>query len=399
MDNQIKKLERETYKLLNNVETLIGNIVQLRHENTKFKKYLNINKEFNSKYKDLISKNHTIIKKNTDSIKKIISKATENIDTIFKKLKKDNDLLSVNSMSDSMSDSMITTLAKFTKDKKRKFNAIEMDDSDIYFRFLTSKRGHRVDYQKYTATNLYNSTLDNRFEPSIHNYYIIEPYLLKDFEISRYLLQPMAEALSYIPDEHYILCPLYQPEKLNDPYDSYEWSDFQLGFTGTLTEDEVKDGVPDYKKGFERELGEELGLKLTDSTVIQEFPVTKCNNYHASKLIKMYNIDLKYLENNTIRTTPSKSDDDKKYKIGGFIHSNFINVLQYLDSNIILESNADKIVGIVAVKALFAKQKYSEKFNIQYEFVPTPPPEVKRRKLTPEQPKRQTSVPSWMIKK
>ena len=397
MDNQIKKLERETYKLLNNVENLINNIVQLRHENTKFKKYLNINKEFNCKYKDLINKNQASIKKNTDSIKQIISQATQNIDTIFKKLKKDNELRSIN---DSMSDSMITTLAKFTKDKKRKFNAIEMDDSDVYFRFLTSKRGHRVDYQTYIANNLHNSTLDNRFDPSIHQYYIIEPYLLKDFEISRYLLQPMAEALSYIPDDHYILCPLYQPEKLNDPHDTYEWSDFQLGFTGTLTEDEVKDGVPDYKKGFERELGEELGLKLSDSTILQEFPVAKCNNYHTSKLIKMYNIDLKYLENNTIRTTPSKSDDDKKYKIGGFIHSNFINVLQYLDSNIILESNADKIVGIVAVKALFAKQKYSEKFNIQYEFVPTPPPEIKRRKLTPpEQPKRKTSVPTWMLKK
>jgi hypothetical protein len=76
-----------------------------------------------------------------------------------------------------------------------------------------------------------------------------------------------------------------------------------------------------------------------------------------------------------------------------------MNILQFLDSNIILESNADKIVGIVAVKAIFAKQKYAEKFNIQYPFVPTPAPVIKKRKITPEQPKRKTSVPSWMLKK
>ncbi len=395
MDNQVKKIEKDTYKLLNKVEELIKSILETRHENTKFKKYLNINQDLNSKYRELISKNQVNIKNNTELIKKLISEAKQNIDNISKKLKNDNSF----SIQNGRSDSMISTLTKATKDKKRKFHAIEIDDSDIYFRFLTSKRGQRVDYQKYIANNLHNSTLDNRFEKSIHNYYIIEPYLLKDFEISRYLLQPMADALSYIPDEHYILCPLYQPNKLNDPYDSYEWSDFQLGFTGTLTENEITDDIPDFKKAFERELGEELGLKLTDDTILQEFPVTKCNNYHTSQLIKMYNIDLKDLENNTIKTTPSTSPDVKKYKIGGFIHSNFMNILQFLDSNIILESNADKIVGIVAVKAIFAKQKYAEKFNIQYPFVPTPAPVIKKRKITPEQPKRKTSVPSWMLKK
>ena len=65
MDNQVKKIEKDTYKLLNKVEELIKSILETRHENTKFKKYLNINQDLNSKYRELISKNQVNIKNNT----------------------------------------------------------------------------------------------------------------------------------------------------------------------------------------------------------------------------------------------------------------------------------------------------------------------------------------------
>ena len=69
---------------------------------------------------------------------------------------------------------------------------------------------------------------------------------------------------------------------------------------------------------------------------------------------------------NTEQKRPSKSPDVKKFKIGGYIHSNLINILNYLNSDIILSSNEDDLVGIVAVKGLFAKEQYSSKFKIQY---------------------------------
>jgi len=244
------------------------------------------------------------------------------------------------------------------------------DKSEIYFHFFADKKENKikVSYEDYIKHYRRNSTLDDRFNTiETTRIYSIDSSLLTRCEISTYLEEPMAHALMNIPDENYILCPLYSPRYKNISSDNYEWSDFQIGFTGTLKNKEIHKGVPDYFEGYKRELSEELGLLINSVSTIEEFKeISYTDEYRRPKNIEMYNIELSDLVLNTEQTRPSKSPDIKTLKIGGYIHSNLTNVLKYLNSDIILSSNEDNLVGIVAVKSEFAKEKYSSKFKIKY---------------------------------
>ena len=140
---------------------------------------------------------------------------------------------------------------------------MKFDKSEVFFHFFSKEKKIKVSYDDYTKHYLKNSSLDDRFNDiEKTNVYSIDSSLLTKGEISTYLEEPMAHALSNIPDENYILCPLYRPRARNDALDNYEWSDFQIGFTGTLKKKEIHRDVPNFYEGFQRELSEELGLLI-----------------------------------------------------------------------------------------------------------------------------------------
>ena len=250
--------------------------------------------------------------------------------------------------------------------------------SKIYFHFFAFAKEKKIklSFEDYIKNFNKNSTLDDRFQDvdGTDIIYSFDDVNLLKREISTYLEEPMAIALSYVPDENYILCPLYKPPKknINDITDNYEWSDFQLGFTGTLKSNEIVRGFPDYYD------------------VVSEFDELEyTDDYGKTKNIKIYNINLAQLELNKKVKKPSSFKDVKREKIGGFVHSNELNVLKYLNSDIILSSNEDNLVGVVAVKATFAKKYYGEKFNIKYQ---------KNPKLKKSVAKKSTRIPTWMKK-
>jgi len=268
--------------------------------------------------------------------------------------------------------------------------------SKIYFHFFASAKEKKIklSHEDYIKNFNKNSTLDDRFQDvdGTDIIYSVDDVNLLKREVSTYLEEPMAIALSYVPDENYILCPLYKPSKknINDITDNYEWSDFQLGFTGTLKSNEIVRGFPDYYEGYKRELSEELGLVIKNDDVVSEFDLIEyTDDYGKTKNIKIYNINLSQLELNKKVKKPSSFKDVKKEKIGGFVHSNELNVLKYLNSDIILSSNEDNLVGVIAVKAIFAKKYYGEKFNVKYQ----KNPQVKKSVA-----KKSTRIPSWMTK-
>lgn len=250
---------------------------------------------------------------------------------------------------------------------------MKLKNSKVYFHFFADAKEKKikVSHEDYLKHYIKNSTLDDRFEDVKEtNIYSIDYDYLSKREISTYLEEPMAISLSYVPDDHYILCPLYRPmlKNMNDPTDNYEWSDFQLGFTGTLKVSEIYRGIPNYYEGYERELSEELGLTIPRYDVMKEFDrIEYKDDYGRVKNIKMYNINLENLKLNTKTKKPSAIKDQKNEKIGGYIHSKELSVLKYLNSDIILSSNEDNLAGIVAVKASIAKEIYGKKFNIKYE--------------------------------
>ena len=132
---------------------------------------------------------------------------------------------------------------------------------------------------------------------------------------------------SKIPHSHFIICPVYKHSKTEDI------SDIQPGFTGHV------EGKETYIQAFSREAGEEIGLvpkiPLEPVFTSKKFTIYSVNIAHCSKV--------------------SESDVSKHseyipltlHKIGGFIHGDFDDVLQYLNSQIYRYNNTDlDIIGL-----------------------------------------------------
>jgi hypothetical protein len=132
---------------------------------------------------------------------------------------------------------------------------------------------------------------------------------------------------SKIPQNHFIICPVYKHTKTEDV------SDIQPGITGHV------EGKETDIQAFSREAGEEIGLipniPLEPVFTSKKFTIYSVNITDCSK-VSSGNVD-KYSDYKPLSL----------HKIGGFIHGDFNNVLQYISSQIYRYNNIDlDIIGL-----------------------------------------------------
>jgi len=136
----------------------------------------------------------------------------------------------------------------------------------------------------------------------------------------------------HIPDDHYVLCPLYY-----DP-DTGNYLDFQFGATET------------YKKGesnvsaFYRCLGEELGLYYNS----EREPYIENFKYSGKQWI-MSIIDIKNLKSITKPKDEVNIDDDRSRKMAIIVHGKKEDIMKYIRSSLVLDKSEDKLGGVVAL--------------------------------------------------
>ena len=181
--------------------------------------------------------------------------------------------------------------------------------------------------------------------------------ILKDSEnkISKLLPNIMKEALynKDIKDDMYILCPVYQ---LNEEKDYLDYSNFQIGITGS-----IKHG-DSYYRTFVKELGEELGLQPVKGYKFNEY-----KNFFKEKVKIVYIVNIIKLKPVTESLDFDKGIDNRNIKIGSIIYGVKNNILNFLSTkNIILNQSNDKIIGIVALNVKYAKNYISYISYISY---------------------------------
>lgn len=132
---------------------------------------------------------------------------------------------------------------------------------------------------------------------------------------------------SKIPQNHFIICPVYKHSKTEDI------SDLQPGITRHVESKET------HTEAFSREAGEEIGL----------IPKIPLEPVFTSKKFTIYSVNI----NDCSKVTESDVDKDSEYipitlhKIGGFIYGDFNDVLEYISSHIYRYNNVDlDIIGL-----------------------------------------------------
>ena len=220
----------------------------------------------------------------------------------------------------------------------------------IYIKYIDNKKQIKASYDDYIKHFKRGSTLDDRFinlEKST-NIYAISVDKIRPTEISRYKIDCMIEKIIELDRSEYILCPMYSSSGRKNIYnDPYEWSDIQIGMTGTLKSNEIIDGHDyDYMASFERELGEELGLVVGDISNVKSYDIMLTNNLSN---IKLFDVKISDLDRNDRIIPTSHYRDVRKHKIGGIIHDDLFNVIKFFNGTIVLSSNEDNIIGLAAI--------------------------------------------------
>jgi hypothetical protein len=132
---------------------------------------------------------------------------------------------------------------------------------------------------------------------------------------------------SKIRHDHFIICPVYKHTKTE------ELSDVQPGITGHV------EGKETHIEAFSREAGEEIGL----------IPNIPLEPVFTSKKFTIYSVNI------TDCSKVSECDIEKYsdykpltlHKIGGFIHGDLNDVLEYISSQIYRYNNLDSdIIGL-----------------------------------------------------
>ena len=132
---------------------------------------------------------------------------------------------------------------------------------------------------------------------------------------------------SNIPQDHFIICPVYKH------VNSEDISDIQPGITGHVEDKETD------LQAFIRESGEELGLT----------PNTPLDPIYTSKKFTIYSVNIKHCS--AVKESEVDKHTDYKpitlQKIGGFIHGDLDDVSAFLASKIYRYNNSDTdIIGM-----------------------------------------------------
>jgi hypothetical protein len=146
-------------------------------------------------------------------------------------------------------------------------------------------------------------------------------------KFSSAFLKEFKQIISSLPDNYYVLCPLYEDRT------GY---DFQLGVSGTVKKYES------FFKAVKREVGEEIGL------LIPTHEITDTNiNRFMYNIKDLYDVPLDY-DNVLINNQP---DTFPKKKILCIVYGLEIDIDQYLtQKNIYRYANDDQIIGVGKMK-------------------------------------------------
>ena len=135
-----------------------------------------------------------------------------------------------------------------------------------------------------------------------------------------------------IPEDNYVLCPLYY-----DP-DTNNFLDFQFGATETYKKNESDISA------FYRCLGEELGLYYN----YQYEPYNE-NFRYAGKDWIMSIINIKDLKSITEPREKVDIPDNKRKKMATIVHGKKEDILKYIKNPLIFDKSEDELGGVVSL--------------------------------------------------
>jgi hypothetical protein len=161
-----------------------------------------------------------------------------------------------------------------------------------------------------------------------------------------YGVHAMTEILNTLPDEHFIICPLYG-EKSGDEYIT---KDFQIGITGGFDYREER-----WFEATSREMKEEIGLypksKSSIGTLLEEEYYGKV--WYVSELYIPNTEFVSKEKNNTEVRISGKSPN----KIACLVHGTKDHMIKYATkTNIYRYYSTDKIIGVVFIQVKEAKE-------------------------------------------
>lgn len=174
--------------------------------------------------------------------------------------------------------------------------------------------------------------------------------------VSTYILPVKPLVLQTIPDDHYILCPVYQwMERKWGRGTRMTGNDWQVGVTGTGYVSENFDGIAISK----RELGEELGIIPNESFTFRMVKVNPTRQGDNPRIIFASTLDINNVTLNRTIETPLSGPENKHIKIFVLIHGTRSDIQErYMSEQIVQTNNTDGIKGVMAVPAFVLKAKY-----------------------------------------
>lgn len=188
--------------------------------------------------------------------------------------------------------------------------------------------------------------------------------------ISTYILPIIPLMLQTIPDDHYILCPVYK-------WLQRKWgngtrmtgNDWQVGVTGTGYVSENFDKVAISN----RELGEELGIIANEGFNFQMVKLNPTQRGVCPKIIFASTLDINNITLNRTIQTPLAGPQNKHIKIAVIVHGTGKDIQEkYMIEQIVQTDNTDGIKGVMAVPVNVLKTKYPVYPELvrQIQFVP-----------------------------
>jgi len=171
--------------------------------------------------------------------------------------------------------------------------------------------------------------------------------------MSPYILPVIASMLQEIPDNHYILCPVYEWMERKWKNDrKMTGHDWQLGVTGTGYVSEEFDGVAISR----RELGEELGIIPNPGFTYKMAKVNPTKDKMAPRIIFSSLLNINDVTLNTTAQPKLSGPEHSHNKIAVLVHGTRADIQEkYLMHPIVQMDNSDGIKGVIAVPAFSMK--------------------------------------------
>lgn len=178
--------------------------------------------------------------------------------------------------------------------------------------------------------------------------------------VSRHFPLIIDKLIKLVPDDHYMLCPLYK--KIDNA-----GGDFQIGITGTSYHDELSENT------LQREIAEETGLISSISNIDSFITHNSVKSIYTGTII---NINDTIVCRNSV-TTSCNSTNNIQQKIACIIHGTEQDIIdRYLNQSIIKPwPSNDMIIGSMVIPVKLVKNYMRNrlpKYNHYTDKIPSP---------------------------